>query len=145
MCESPRINCVLLVDDNPSTNFLNKKTITATGLVKTINVATNGVEALDYIHKRGKFKDKNCPKSNIIFLDINMPKMGGFEFLEHYEKLDEELKADIVIVFLTTSNWEKDKLKAYGNGFINDYIEKPLLEEKFIEIYNSYIENKVTT
>ena len=138
-----KINCVLLVDDNPATNFLNRKVIENTKLANTINIATNGIEALDYIHSRGKFSTKKYPKANIIFLDINMPKMGGFEFLENYENLDSNLKADIVVVFLTTSNWVKDKMEAKNNEFIFDFIEKPLSENKFQEIYKYYIENKI--
>ncbi len=142
MLKPTKINCVLLVDDNASTNFLNKKTISATGFVNKINVATNGIEALDYIQKSGKSNDEEYPKPNIIFLDVNMPKMGGFEFLEHYEKLDEKLKADVVVVFLTTSNWKKDKLEAFSSKIVNDFIEKPLEKEKFIEICNNYIKSK---
>ena len=146
MSQKPKINCVLLVDDNHATNFLNKKTINATGLVNNIRVVFNGVEALDYIHNRGKYDDKTAsPKANIIFLDINMPKMGGLEFLENYKKLDKKLKADIVVVFLTTSTWGKDKLSAFSGQVISDYLEKPLLKEKFEEIYNDYIESNATT
>jgi len=138
-----KINCVLLVDDNPATNFLNKKIIKDTGMANNIHVALNGKEALDYIHNKAKFHDKVYPKANIIFLDINMPVMNGFEFLEHYKDLEEELKSGIILVFLTTSNWSKDKSKANTNGLIFDFIEKPLSEKKFKDICQYYMDNKV--
>ena len=130
---------MLLVDDNSATNFLNRKIIETTDLVSHINVATNGMEALDCITKKGQYANEKCTKANIIFLDINMPQMDGYEFLEHYRNLDDALKAEIIVVFLTTSNWHKDKEKTRNNDLIFEYIEKPLSKKKFIEIYDYYI------
>ncbi|EZH74507.1 hypothetical protein ATO12_12110 [Aquimarina atlantica] len=139
-----KINCILLVDDSPSTNFFNKKMIQITNIAHEVHDVYNGIEALDYIHKKGKFKETNSqkefPKPNIIFLDINMPLMDGFEFLEHYSKIPKEKRAEMIIVFLTTSNWSKDKMKAFDTSMIHDYIEKPLEQSKLLAIaayYNS--------
>ncbi|TPN87361.1 response regulator [Aquimarina algicola] len=138
-----KINCILLVDDSISTNFYNRKLIEVCGVANQVHEVHNGLEALDYLKKRGNFKSSSknkYPRPNLIFLDINMPKMDGFEFLHEYEKLNENQKSDILIAFLTTSNWEKDKIKAFENdNLIYDFIEKPLQKETLLSIYNYYI------
>ncbi len=141
-----KINCILLVDDSISTNFYNKKLIDVCGIAKQVYEAKNGLEALDYLNKKGKFNnklvDKEFPRPNVIFLDINMPKMDGFEFLEQYAKLPKHKRSDILLAFLTTSNWDKDKIKAYQkSNLVYDFIEKPLEKETLEKIYKYYIEN----
>ena len=133
--------CILLVDDSVSTNFYNEKLIIKRNVCDEIYKAIDGIEALDFIHKTGKFKGLNTPKPNIIFLDINMPKMDGFEFLENYAKLPIENRAEMIVVFLTTSNWTKDKVKAIDSGLVYDFIEKPLKTEDLIRINKYYQEN----
>jgi len=135
-----KINCVLLVDDSPSTNFYHKKVIEVSGEVENVYEVENGLEALDYISQTGKFND-SYPMPNIIFLDINMPKMGGFEFLENYSKLPKNKREDMLIVFLTTSNWVKDKIKANENELIHELIEKPLKKDDLTKINNYYQDN----
>jgi len=132
-----KIECVLLVDDSISTNVYNKKLIQKTGVVKNVNVVVNGLEALDYVSNNDEFKDE--ARANIIFLDINMPKMDGFEFLERYAKLPLRKRADMVVVFLTTSNWTKDKVKAIDNDLVFDFLEKPLKEEDLQKVCDYYL------
>ena len=131
-----KIECILLVDDSPSTNFYNRKLIEMTGEVKHISVVENGLEALNYICKKGKYKLEPTP--DIIFLDINMPKMDGFEFLEHYSKLPKEKKVGMIIAFLTTSNWTKDKLKSIESNLIYTFLEKPLKIEDLKKVSVHY-------
>ena len=135
-----KINCILLVDDSPSTNFYHKKIIEISGETENIFEVENGLEALNYICRKGKFRT-NHPRPNIIFLDINMPKMDGFEFLENYAKLPKKKRADIIIVFLTTSNWIKDKIKAISSDLVYDYIEKPLKKQDLLKISTYYQDN----
>lgn len=137
-----KINCILLVDDSKSTNFYNQKLIHISKIAHKVFAVFNGLEALEYLNREGKFasKEKEFPRPNVIFLDINMPKMDGFEFLERYIKLPLANKSDILIVFLTTSNWDKDRIKAYKKGAaIFDFIEKPLQKSTLSKIYNHYI------
>jgi len=136
-----KINCILLVDDDPTTNFLNEELITELEIAEQIHIAYNGQEALDFINLTGKYKGvskKSHPRPNLIFLDINMPLMDGFEFLEHYNKLPKSKKADIIIVFLTTSDSQKDKVKAVVNNLVADFIEKPLRKEELMKIRDQY-------
>jgi len=100
-----KLDCILLVDDSPSTNFYNKRLIHDANMANKVVDLESGLEAMDYLTHKGKFIDKKAyPKPNIIFLDINMPKMDGFEFMEHYKKLSKENKKDILVVFLTAEN-----------------------------------------
>lgn len=136
-----KLKCILLVDDDATTNFLNEELITDLGVAEEVHVALNGQEALDYLHKKGKFKTSQkgeFPIPNLIFLDINMPLMGGFEFLERYHKLPDSKKAEVVIVFLTTSDSHKDKLKQLNDELVRDFIEKPLKKKELLGIMEEH-------
>ena len=133
-----KINCVLLVDDRPTTNFFNKKIISLCGNVEHVKETKNGKEALNYILKQGAYAQKNIPKPNIILLDVNMPVMDGFEFVEKIGECDKEITQETLIVLLTTSNWSRDKNKALKEELIHDFLEKPLTKEKFNKIADYY-------
>ncbi|MBV7269234.1 response regulator [Winogradskyella luteola] len=131
-----KCNCILLVDDSLSTNIYHKKIIEKAEITNHIRITSDGLEALNYLNDE---KAQNI-KPDIIFLDINMPKMDGFEFLEEYAKLPKLMRKDIIIVLLTTSNWSKDRVKATETKLVYDYIEKPLDKEDLIRISNYYLE-----
>lgn len=129
------INCILLVDDNPADNEYHKIIIKESNLCKVVKVATNGHLALEYLRKAGEPNPSiDYPKPDLIYLDINMPVMNGFEFLEEYHKLDESLKSKIVIVMLSTSLHPNDKNKALQDNEVTKFQNKPLTVEmiKFI-------------
>ena len=133
---------LLLVDDSFPTNLLHRKIIKNTQEVKCIHTANNGIEALDFLTRKGKFKDiTNYPE--VILLDINMPKMNGFQFLDKYTSYQKDHNLDIMIVVLTTSSWENDKEKAYQNPFVHAYMEKPLDKEKIHRIIKDYTNQQV--
>lgn len=135
-----KFKCVLLVDDDDATNFLNKIFIENSGIAEHIQVAWNGEEALEYITNTGMYENKNAnfPKPDLIFLDINMPVMDGWEFMQEYHKLDEKQKENIVIIMLTTSTNPDDKTKAASFSEISDFRSKPLLAETLEEIERKY-------
>src|SRR6185503_20179630 len=95
-----KLNCVLLVDDHEPTNFLNEKYLRQANCAEKIAIAQNGQLALNFITTKiqGEY-----PRPDLIILDINMPVMDGWEFLEHYAALDNEMKGNVIIVMLTTS------------------------------------------
>ncbi|WP_298950613.1 response regulator [uncultured Nonlabens sp.] len=133
------IECILLIDDSPSTNFYNKKIIEKANIKADVHEAFNGLDALNFLKKQNDFTEHEVLKPNIIFLDINMPKMDGFEFLQEYSKLTKENRSKAIVVFLTTSTWSKDKIKAVENDLVYGFIEKPLSNkelEKVIIHYN---------
>ena len=127
-----KLNCILLVDDNDADNFIHEMVIKQLDCAEKIVTAENGEEALTFLTTAltsGKY-----PKPDLIFLDINMPKMNGWEFLEEYEKLHIDQKAKIVLVMLTTSLNPDDKMLAAQKPLILNYIDKPLTQESLTEI-----------
>lgn len=128
-----RINSILLVDDDQINNFINKRIIKKLAIADEVNIALNGEEALSHIQDYC-LKTGHCPE--LIFLDINMPVMNGFEFLNEFKNLPLENKNEVKIIVLTTSTNPGDlqKLKDYSiKGFVN----KPLTEKKILELINS--------
>ena len=131
-----RINSILLIEDDPITNYINQRLITKLEIAKDVQVAVNGEEALAMILNRIQ-NNKTCP--HLIFLDINMPVMDGFEFLERFRRLDFPDKDKIVIVMLTTSTHiqDMDKLGSFGNS---ELIGKPLNREKLLAVTRKYFD-----
>ncbi|MBD3219495.1 MAG: response regulator [candidate division Zixibacteria bacterium] len=118
---------VLLVEDNPGDVRLTEEALKIGKVANNLVVAQDGLEALDILHQRGKFKDAMVP--DMILLDLNLPKVDGREVLRDIKK-DEDLKR-IPVIVLTTSQNEQDILKAYGLH-ANCYITKPVDLDDFI-------------
>ncbi|MDO1444753.1 response regulator [Rhodocytophaga aerolata] len=123
-----KLNKILLVDDDSTSNFLTQMILEDLQVADAIIVKKNGQEALDYINELCLQHNEDCPE--LIFLDINMPIMDGFELLDELQRLNKLHNPDspITVVLLTTSNNPKDieKAKTYD---ITYYIEKPLTED----------------
>ncbi len=126
-----KLNCILLVDDDKDFNFIHQRLLKKMNCVESIEVAANGKMGLDFI------RSKKC-KPNLIFLDINMPKMNGWEFLEEYNRLAEDEKANVVIVMLTSSLNPDDKAKAETFGCVRSFVAKPLDIESVEKILMLY-------
>lgn len=117
---------ILLVEDNPGDVRLTMETLKDCKLENKLIVLGNGIEALAYLHKEGRFQNAQTP--DLILLDLNLPKKDGREVLEEIKK-DEKLK-NIPVLVLTVSKSEKDILKTY-NLQANDYLIKPIDMEQF--------------
>ncbi|MES2621299.1 MAG: response regulator [Bacteroidota bacterium] len=138
-----KINCILLIDDNIDDNEYHEIIIQQAGVCNLVRTAKNGIEGLQYIQNAAKpGMEQEYPKANLIFLDINMPKMNGFEFLEAYHKLDNSLKAEIVICMLTTSLNPDDHKAAMDINEINEFQRKPLTVEMLNEIMEKYFKEE---
>jgi response regulator of citrate/malate metabolism len=122
----------MLIDDNKHDNFFHQRSIRKIDADSVIIVKESGGDALAYL------KSKKEPHSDLIFLDINMPGMNGWEFLEQYNLLDAELKSHATIIMLSTSDHPRDIAEAKKWGFVADYITKPLTEEKMQGIVDKY-------
>jgi len=130
-----KLDCILLVDDNSDDNFFHKIILNKMDIVNRIDVVINGLEALAYL------KRENQTPPELIFLDINMPKMNGWEFLEQYKHLDVKQKARVVIMILTTSANPDDIKKAKEIEEVTGFETKPLTKEMMVEILNQHFQD----
>ena len=131
---SEKLKRILLVDDSEATNAMNVYLFNRLNAAEQIDVALNGVEAIDYLTT----EDANgeYPRPELIVLDLNMPVMNGLEFLEAYQDLSEDIKGGVIIVMLTTSMLESDQMSARGFESVVGYQNKPLTLEKAEEIWS---------
>lgn len=126
------MNKILLVDDDQVTNALAKKVIERTGVTENISIVTDGKEALNYILN----PHKSYPE--LIFLDISMPVMDGFQFLKKFSKKSTPAK-DITRIVILSSFYNEDEIKDLSiYDEVIGYIEKPLDEEKVLMAVEYY-------
>ncbi len=123
---------ILLVEDSPGDVRLTLEALADAKISNNISVASDGVEALEYLRKEGEHSEATRP--DLMLLDLNMPRMDGSELLSII-KADEELRT-IPVVVLTTSQSEADILKSYDLQ-ANCYITKPVDLDQFMVIVNS--------
>lgn len=120
---------ILLVEDNPGDMRLTVEALKEGKVRNEMSWAKDGVEALDFLFRRGAFADVDAP--DLILLDLNLPKRNGREVLEEI-KNDPKLKS-IPVVVLTTSRAEEDILRSY-ELHANCYIIKPVDLDKFMAV-----------
>ena len=123
---------ILLVEDNPGDVELTREAFIESRLSNHINVARDGVEALEYLRRKGVHA--NAVRPDIVLLDLNLPRKGGLEVLAEL-KADPDLRS-IPIVVLTTSLQEEDIARSY-HEHANCYISKPVDFDKFMGVVRS--------
>lgn len=121
---------ILLAEDNPKDVELTLTALDKHHLANEVVVANDGVEALDYLYRRGKFAMRADSNPAVVLLDLKMPKVDGLEVLRKI-KSDNNLKA-IPVVILTSSREEKDLVESYKLG-VNAYVVKPVDFQQFID------------
>ncbi|MBQ4913363.1 response regulator [Maribacter sp. MMG018] len=112
---------VLLIDDSEIDNYINKAVLSKSELVSEITIKTSGADALKYLESAN---EDSFP--DIIFLDIRMPGMDGFEFMEHYIKLPENLTGQCKVFVLSSSIDPVDIEKSNSYKEIEKHLTKPL-------------------
>ena len=128
----------MLIDDDEATNFFNEMVIKQSGMVENVTCLQSGQEGLDYLTSDNK--DAN-PTPDLIFLDINMPGMNGWEFLDNYKLIHAEHQSKQIIIMLTTSLNPEDEKRASNIEEITTYKHKPLSKEVIEEIIEKYFSN----
>ena len=135
---SKRPLCIMLVDDNPDDNFFHAREIKKHNPENTVVTKTAAPEALEYLRSQ---ETKVC-HPDLIFLDINMPGMNGWEFLEEYNRLDKEAQGRAIIIMLTTSENPDDVAKAKGWSFVSEYRSKPLTNTIMQDVMRKYFADR---
>ena len=120
---------ILLVEDDPRDVELTMTALADHNLANEVVIAHDGEEALDYLHRRGKFESRINQNPAVMLLDLKLPKIDGLEVLEKV-KSDEKLRV-IPVVVLTSSREEKDMVMSYKLG-VNAYVVKPVDFHEFV-------------
>lgn len=130
-----KVNCVLLIDDNEIDNFINENILRSAGFSDHIIVYKSGQSALEFlknIEKNYDFMSEMLPE--LIFLDLNMPLMNGYQFLSEFEKLDERIKSRIKVVVLTSSHDPSDLKQSGQIPRVKHFMQKPLNEKDIFRL-----------
>jgi CheY-like chemotaxis protein len=130
-----KLNSILLVEDDEATNFISQMVIKKLDCANHVQVAWNGTDALDYLKQCG---ESASAAPELILLDINMPGLNGWEFLDEYCKMKEEEKAKVVVVMLSTSQNPDDRLRAARNPHVAGFKNKPLTPKLLEEIISQH-------
>lgn len=124
-------NKILLVEDSRDDVLLTRRALEKANIANEVDVADDGMEALDYLRAEGKFSSRDPNELPVvILLDLKMPRMGGLEFLKTLRSI-EEFKF-LPAVVLTSSREEQDIIESYNLG-ANSYIQKPVDFDQFVK------------
>ncbi len=135
-----KLNCILLIDDDEATNFFNNIILEEIDCAHHIKIKQTARAALNYLVDSGQLNDRQngLPFPDLIFLDINMPAMNGWEFLAKFDGIKDSLPKAPVIVMLSTSINPDDKLKADNTPHIAEFFNKPITPIMVTSIINKY-------
>jgi CheY-like chemotaxis protein len=125
---------VMLIDDSDIDNFVNEKQMQHYGFAKKVLVYSSSVQALLFLKKADKEKSCISELPSYLFLDLNMPILDGYSFLEEFNKLSDHIKDHCRIVILTSSVNPSDMIKAGGNSAVQGYLSKPLIKSNLEQL-----------
>jgi len=131
-------NSILVVDDNESDRLLAKFAIEDSGLTDNVYFSNDGKEALDFIkdYEKNKLAYNEDYPPTLILLDINMPGMTGFEFLESYSQFHEDERYHtVVVLMLTSSHSQEDMEKAKQYKAVKGFLTKPVDEDNLLAAF----------
>jgi CheY-like chemotaxis protein len=130
-----KLNKILLIDDDPINNFINKRILIKLDIADSVKVVKNGKEALDYIKEGCTDDEMICPE--LIIVDNHMPVMDGLEFMGHFNQQNFSNRGEVIVLALvaTSTEEEVERFKKLG---VNEITYKPLTENLIMEIYQRY-------
>lgn len=126
----------MIIDDSPFDRLIAEKVVTLSGIADTCTVFNSAVDALKYLKIYA-----NCPVHfpDVIFVDISMPAMDGFEFVSEFEKISGSGSAECSVYILSSSADPNDIRKSEKSAVINGFIIKPLTVEKAKSFLTAYM------
>ena len=129
-----KYHTVMLIDDNEIDNLINQKMIEAASIAENIYTHTGAKSAIEFLRNMEKLEVADKVLPDVIFLDIDMPLMDGFQFLDEFEKLTNVAKKKCKIVMLTSSINPQDfnRSKKYDN--VRLYLNKPLSHDSIVKL-----------
>lgn len=130
-----KLKRVLLVDDHEPDIVLHRMVFESLDCVEQIDVALDGAQAIEYLTTQ---VDGEYPRPNIICLDINMPVMNGWEFIEAYEKLPDDQTGGIVLMMISTTQNPDDAAAARGLSAVKRFTNKPLTGPVLLEVLQQH-------
>ncbi len=130
---SLKLHKALLIDDDCLTNYLHQIIIEESGIFEEVEIAETAMEAMDKLERENV---KDYPE--IIFLDLNMPGLDGWDFIKDYS-IHKKSDKKTVIVILTSSDNPDDKIKAIFAKGVYAYVNKPLTYDKLVDIVCKYL------
>jgi len=122
---------VMVIDDNQIDLYIAEMVMATTKFAEKVICKGSAKEALDYLKP---LHDHAEELPSLIFLDINMPEMTGFDFLGEYQNLPETIRKKCIIMMLTTSLDENDRKQAEKNVFVQRFLNKPLDRDKIAQL-----------
>lgn len=134
-----KLNCILLIDDDEPTNFINQMALEEANCAENIKICQTAIGALEFLKNESI---ENNLKPDLILLDINMPGFNGWEFLAEYKNLPSTKQAEIVLVMLTTTLNASDQKKAAAIDVISGFQNKPLNQQIIQDILFKYFPNR---
>lgn len=125
------IKTIAIIDDDDIFVYITKKAVEQTNIVQQIKVFGNGKDAIDFFKEN---TDNPDLLPEIILLDLSMPIMDGWQFLQEYTKIKPKIQKKITIYIVTSSISPEDMKKAKSIDAVSDFIIKPITKDKLIEI-----------
>ena len=130
-----KLNRILLIDDDGISNFLHRKLLMRSGIAKNIETVDTVKEGLDLLrHQEADHKPE------LIFLDLNLPGLSGWDFIDEYKTIKENNGIKSKIILLTASANPEDEQKAREINEVVEYLTKPLTDSNVKEIVHKYFE-----
>lgn len=123
---------ILLIDDDQITNFVNQTMIAKAEVPVSTKALITGIDGIKFLQECLS-QHEDLPYA--ILLDINMPEMNGWEFLEEFTKLDERIKNEVKIYMVSSSQSQEDYKRAKNNPIVADFLHKPLNLDKIKEVF----------